>query len=193
MATKESRRNTLKIAVCLIAAALIQTALPQLVPAALGQWLGHVDWLLLVVIYVCLQRSPAQALITAGAAGLLQDLLSLSSEVALGVSGLAYVLAAYVADRIVSVIVADNLLVRVATVAAGSVVSLIVRISFYRLLKFKLPALADGQDIAAAIVFGLFANLIVSILLYLLLDRFFSRNAALRSRRTEARRIRTRL
>lgn len=193
MATKESRRNTLKIAVCLVAAALIQTALPQLVPAALGQWLGHVDWLLLVVIYVCLQRSPAQALITAGAAGLLQDLLSLSSEVALGVSGLAYVLAAYVADRIVSVIVADNLLVRVATVAAGSVVSLIVRISFYRLLKFKLPALADGQDIAAAIVFGLFANLIVSILLYLLLDRFFSRNAALRSRRTEARRIRTRL
>lgn len=193
MATKESRRNTLKIAVCLIAAALIQTALPQLVPVALGQWLGHVDWLLLIVIYVCLQRNPAQALITAGAAGLIQDFLSLSSEVALGVSGLAYVLAAYVADRIVSVIVADNLLVRVATVAAGSVVSLLVRITFYRLLKFKLPALAGGQDIAAAIVFGLFANLIVSILLYLLLDRFFSRNAALRSRRTEARRIRTRL
>lgn len=193
MATKESRRNTLKIAVCLVAAALIQTALPQLVPVALGQWLGHVDWLLLVVVYVCLQRNPAQALITAGAAGLLQDFLSLSSEVALGVSGLAYVLAAYVADRIVSVIVADNLLVRVATVAAGSVVSLLVRITFYRLLKFKLPALADGQDIAAAIVFGLFANLIVSILLYLLLDRFFSRNAALRSRRIEARRSRTRL
>lgn len=193
MEIKEARRKTLKIAVCLMVAAFIQTALPQLVPASLGQWLGHVDWLLLVVIYVCLQRNPAQALITAGVAGLIQDLFSLSSEVALGVSGLAYVLAAYIADRIVSVIIADNLLVRVATVAAGSAVSLIVRIAFYRLLKFKLPALAGGQDIAAAIVFGLFANLIISVLLYMLLDRFFSRNSALRSRRTEARRIRTRL
>lgn len=193
MEIKESRRKTLKIAVCLIAAAFIQTALPQLVPVALRQWLGHVDWLLLVVVYVCLQRNPPQALITAAAAGLIQDLFSLSSEVALGVSGLAYVLAAYVADRIVSVIIADNMLVRFATVAAGSAINILVRVSFYRLLKFKLPVLAGGREIAAALVFGLFANLIVSVLLYLLLDRFFSRNAALRMRRSEARRIRSRL
>lgn len=193
MEIKESRRITLRIAVCLLVAVVIQTTLTQLVPPTVGQWLGHIDWLLLIVVYVCLQRNPVQALITAMAAGLIQDAFSLSSEIAIGVSGLAYVIAAYVADRIVSVIVADNLLVRFLTVASASIVNILVRALFYRMLKFKLPVLAGGKGVAAALVFGLCANLIASVLLYLFLDRVFSRNAALRLRRSEARRMRSRL
>jgi len=111
---------------------------------------------------------------------------------AIGVSGFAYVLAAYVADRIVSVIVADNMLIRFATVASASVVSTLTRYGFYKLLKFKLSVLADGEGLAAFVVFGLVTNLIASALLYILLDRFFDKNSASRLRRSEARRIKAR-
>ncbi len=189
---KASRGTSLKIAACLLVAVFAQTTLVRLAPDAIGQWLAYIDWLLVVVVYVCLGRDPVQALLTAVAAGLLYDAFSRGSangvETAFGVSGFAYVLSAYVADRIVSVIVADNLLVRFATVASASLVNTLVRYSFYKLLKFKLPVLIGGKGLAAAVVFGLVTNLIAAILLYLFLDRFFSKDSALRVRRSEARR-----
>lgn len=193
---KESRATTVKIAVCLFVAIFAQTTLVHLLPDTLGRWAGHIDWLLLVIVYVCLQRNPVQALLTATIAGVAHDAFSRGQAIgvaqAIGVSGFAYVLAAYVADRIVSVIVADNMLVRFATVASASAVNTLARYTFYKLLNFKLPVLVGGEGFAAAIVFGLVTNLIVSVLLYALLDRFFSRDAALRLRRSEARRIKAR-
>lgn len=191
-----SRGTAAKIAICLLVAVFAQTTLVRLVPGSIGKWFAYIDWVLLVVVYICLQRNPVQALLTAAIAGLLQDAFSRGQAIgvvqAIGVSGFAYVLAAYVADRIVSVIVAENLLVRFATVASASVINIITRYAFYKLLKFNLPVLTGGQGLAAAIVFGLVTNLIVSVLLYLVLDRIFRRDSALRIRRSEARRIRPR-
>ena len=176
-------------------AVFAQTTLVGLVPETIGQWLGYIDWLLVVVVYVCLGRDPVQALLTAVAAGILHDVfsrgLAFGVDTAVGISGFAYVLSAYVADRIVSVIVADNLLVRFATVASASLVNTLTRYAFYKLLKFKLPVLIGGKGLAASIVFGLVANLIAATLLYLLLDRIFNKNSALRVRRSEARRGRS--
>ncbi|MGE0887074.1 MAG: rod shape-determining protein MreD [Blastocatellales bacterium] len=190
-----SRGTALKIAICLLVAVFAQTTFVRLVPDSVGRWLAYIDWLLLVVVYICLQRNPVQALLTAAAAGLVQDAFSRGQAIgvvqAIGVSGFAYVLAAYAADRIVSVIVADTLLVRFATVASASVINTFTRYAFYKLLKFNLPVLIGGQGLAAAIVFGLVTNLIVSVLLYMILDRVFRRDSALRLRRNEARRIRS--
>src|SRR5262249_22817722 len=154
---KESRATTAKIAACLLVAIFAQTTLVRLLPDTLGRWIGHIDWLLLVIVYVCLQRNPVRALLTAMFAGVMLDAFSRVQAPgvaqAVGVSGFAYVLAAYVADRIVSVIVADNMLVRFATVASASVVNTLTRYTFYKLLKFKLPVLAGGEGFAAVLVF----------------------------------------
>lgn len=189
---KASRGTSLKIAACLLVAVFAQTTLVGLAPNAIGQWLAYVDWLLIVVVYVCLGRDPVQALVTAVLAGVLHDAFSRAPAdgvmTAVGVSGFAYVLAAYAADRIVSVIVADNLLVRFATVASASLINTLTKVAFYKLLKFKLPVLIGGKGIAAAIVFGLVTNLIAAALIYFVLDRVFNKNSALKIRRSEARR-----
>ena len=190
---KASRGLTLKITVCLLAAAYLQTTLAQQVPVSLGRWLGHISWLLLVVIYIALQRDAVRSLMTAAAAGVIHDALSMGRGV--GVNGLAMVLAAYVADRIASVIMVDNLIFRFLAVTAGSVINTMVRLGFYSkwALNLELPVLASGREIAATVVFDLFANLFASVLLYIALDRVFNKGIDQRRRRMEARRLRPRL
>jgi cell shape-determining protein MreD len=174
----------MKIAVCLFAAAFLQTTLAQQVPRSLGLWLGHISWLLLVVVYIALQRAAV-------AAGVIHDAFSMGRGV--GVNGLAMVLAAYVADRIASVIMVDNLIFRFLAVTAGSVINSLVRLGFYRALNLELPVLANGREMAATVVFDLFANLFASVLLYIALDRVFNKGIDQRRRRMEARRLRPRL
>jgi rod shape-determining protein MreD len=188
---KVSRGLTLKITVCLFAAAYLQTTLPQQVPVSVGRWLGHISWLLLVVVYLALQRDPVKALMAAAAAGVIHD--AFSRGLGVGVNGLALVVTAYVADRIASVIMVDNLIFRFLAVTAGSVINTLIRLSFYDLLKIELPVLASGRAIAAAVVFDLFANLFASVLLYIALDRVFNKDIDQRRRRLEARRLRPRL
>ncbi|MCG3163076.1 MAG: hypothetical protein JMDDDDMK_04454 [Acidobacteria bacterium] len=163
----------------------------QQVPVSAGRWLGHINWLLLVVVYIGLQRDPVKALLTAVFAGIFYDAFSLGRVI--GVNGLALVLAAYVADRIAAMIMVDNLIFRFLAVAAGSVINTVVRLFFYGLLKLELPALASGRDIAATIIFDLFANLFASVLLYIALDRVFNKDEGQKVRRMEARRLRPRL
>ena len=190
---KASRGFTLKITVCLLAAAYLQTTLAQQVPVSLGRWLGHISWLLLVVVYIALQRDAVRSLMTAAAAGVIHDALSMGRGV--GVNGLAMVLAAYFADRIASVIMVDNLIFRFLAVTAGSVINTLVRLGFYSkwALNLELPVLASGREIAATIVFDLFANLFASVLLYIAMDRVFNKGIDQRRRRMEARRLRPRL
>jgi rod shape-determining protein MreD len=190
---KASRGLTLKITVCLLAAAYLQTTLAQQVPVPLGRWLGHISWLLLVVVYIALQRDAVRSLMTAAAAGVIHDALSMGRGV--GVNGLAMVLAAYVADRIASVIMVDNLIFRFLAVTAGSVINTMVRLGFYSkwALNLELPVLASGREVAATVVFDLFANLFASVLLYIALDRVFNKDIDQRRRRMEARRLRPRL
>src|SRR5262245_60668841 len=183
----------MKIAVCLFAAAFLQATLAQQVPAPLGQWLAHIHWLLLVVVYIALQRDAVRSLMTAAAAGVIHDALSMGRGV--GVNGLAMVLAAYFADRIASVLMVDNLILRFLAVTAGSVINTLVRLGFYSkwALNIDPPVLASGREIAATVVFDLFANLFASVLLYIALDRVFNKGIDQRRRRMEARRLRPRL
>lgn len=51
----------------------------------------------------------------------------------------------------------------------------LVRLGFYRTLNLELPVLAGGREMAATVVFDLFANLFASVLLYIALDRVFNK------------------
>ncbi len=185
---KDNRWNSLIILAILLVAGLAQTSLVQMSPAWLARLLGYIDWLLLITVYIGLQRDPIRAMVTGASAGLIHDLLS--GGAGMGISGISYVLAAYVTWSVTSLIVVDNLLVRFVTVATSSLLNTSVRLIFYALLGVSLPVLDSGRMVAANYVFTLLVHLIASTLLYILLDRIFLRGDALRRRRTEARRKR---
>jgi rod shape-determining protein MreD len=175
-----SARN-IKIAVCLLVAAFLQVTLVQHV----SQGLRHVDWLLLVVVYVGLHhRSYLTALWTATLAGLLKDISS--GTPAFGISGIAYLFAAYLADRVAALIVLSNLPVRIGTVAAASLVNSVIQLIGYQLLHLPLAALTGQENILAVLVLGLIGNLLASILLFSLLDFFFQATTGQGVRRLEA-------
>lgn len=168
-----------KIAGCLLAAVIMQTTLSQ----QIKPWLSSIDWLLLVTVYVSLLREPRTALLTAAAAGALYD--ASTGGPAIGVNGLAKVLAAYVAYQISAMIVYEHFLIRLLTVAVASLVDLFTCLAFYRMLKFDLPAqLAGTRNLLAAILLALAVNLLASLLLFPLLDRVFRFGWSLR--RSEA-------
>ena len=183
-----SRGTNLFIFGCLFAGVFLKTTLEQLVPVTPGMWLRHIDWLLLITVYIGLLRDPVRSLITGTVAGILYD--SFSGGQAMGVNGLCYILAAFLTHRITAIIVVDNLLIRFLAVSLASVTCSLTRLLFYRMLNIDLPVLADGGEAAQMVVFGLFANLIVSVVLYLFLDRIFKKDVGLRMRRREARRRR---
>jgi rod shape-determining protein MreD len=172
-------KRLLKIAGCLLVAAFAQTTLSQ----QFKPWLASIDWLLLVVVYVSLLRDPATALLTATAAGILHD--ASTGGPAMGVNGLAKVLAAFVAYQISAMIVYEHFLIRLLTVAVASLVDIFTCLVFYRMLKFEIPTqLAGTRNLLATILLGLAVNLLVSLLLFPFLDRIFRFGLSLR--RSEA-------
>jgi rod shape-determining protein MreD len=173
-------KRLLKIAGCLLIAAFAQTTLPH----RIGSGLAVIDWLLLITVYVSLLREPTSALLTATAAGVLHD--ASSGGPALGVSGLSKVLAAYVVHQISSMIVLEHFLIRLLMVAVATVVDLSTTLVFYRILKFDLPShLTATRSIFAAILLAVTVNLIVSLLLFPLLDRLFRTGQSRRIGRSE--------
>lgn len=187
---KESRGFTYKILGCLIVAALLQTTIPRYISptTGIGLWLSYIDWFLLITIYIGLQREPVKSLVTGTIAGIVQDLYSGGG--ARGISGLAYVFAAYITHRIAAFIVVDNMLVRILTVSAASVANTGIRHVIYALLNLTPPIQAVGRTIGSDIVLGLFANLIASFFLYFIMDRLFKKDHGMAIRRSEARRRR---
>ncbi len=185
---KEDRWLTLKVLGSLLAAALIQITLAQMVPWRVAGLLGRIDWLLLVTVYIGLQRDPFRSMLTGALAGLIHDACSLSGT--FGVSGLAYVVAAYVVYQITTLIVIDNLLIRLVAVSAASLANAGIRLLFYALLRIQLPLLGSGRLIASSLIVSLLVHLTVSVSLFILLDRLFLKGDTLRRRRSEARRRR---
>jgi rod shape-determining protein MreD len=180
---KESFGSTrqLKIGLCLFVAALLQVSLVQFVSTGLRR----IDWLLLVVVYLGLQqRNHWVVLLTATVAGIIKDASSGAGVFA--VSGIAYLFAAYIADRIASVIVLDNLMIRFGTVAAASFVNTILQLIAYQILGFDVNLLTGQEGILAVTVLSLIANLFASVLVFYLMDRLFKAASGIGLRRTQA-------
>lgn len=175
-----STRN-LKIGASLLIAAFLQITLAQYI----NPGLRHIDWLLLVVVYIGLQqREHVLTLLTATLAGVIKDVSTGGRVIA--ISGLAYLLAGYLADRISSVIVLDNLPVRIGTVAAASLINVIVQLVGYQILRVPLAVLTEKESILAPLVLGLIGNLLAAIPFFVMLDNVFQTTTRLGARRTEA-------
>lgn len=175
-----STRN-LKIGASLLVAIVLQVTLVQFINPALR----YIDWLLLVVVYIGLQqREHTVTLLTATVAGVMKDASTGGRVIA--VSGLAYLLAGFLADRISSVIVLDNLPVRIGTVAAASLINTIVQLIGYQILRIPLAPLTGQENILALLVLSLIGNLLATIPLFTVLDNVFQTTTRLGARRTEA-------
>lgn len=166
------------MAICLVVAAFLNTSLKVISP-----WLGYIDWLLLITLYVGFLRDPFQALMTATAAGILQDGLSGSR---FGISGICQLLAVWFAFQVSSRFFVEGLLIRIPIVAGATFIYFLTRIFVYRFLGFGLPPVVEINRGFTDIFFGVFINLITSLLLYALLDRIFRVGFRQRSRRAEA-------
>lgn len=183
---KKNRSKTLVITSFLLVAGFAQTTLVRLVPEWASEWLGHVDWLMLVTVYIGLQRDPIRALLTGVAAGVIHDLLSGANLT--GVAGMSYILAAYVAHSVSTLFIVDSLIFRFVAVILSTITSTTVRLVFYSLMKITFPVLAGSDRVAAYYVLSIFVHLIASTLLFIPFDRLFQKRDALRQRRMEARR-----
>ena len=169
------------IGTCLFVAALLQVTLVQLVSGALR----YIDWLLLVVVYLALQqRKHTVALWTATVAGILKDFSSGSGVMA--VSGIAYLFAAFIADRVSSIIVLDNLAIRFGTVVTTSLTNTIIQLIAYQILHFPLAPLTGQESLPAVIVLSLLGNLFASVLVFYVMDRLFKSASGVGLRRTQA-------
>jgi rod shape-determining protein MreD len=175
-----SKRN-IKIGVSLLVAAFLQITLVQFISPGLRV----IDWLLLVIVYVSLQQRDHQiALVTATLAGVIKD-LSTGGRV-FAISGIAYLFAAFWADRVSSYIVLDNLPVRVGTVAAASIINILAQLIGYQILRLPLAPLSGQETFLGAVVLSLIGNLLASIPFFVVLDYFFQTTTSLGLRRTEA-------
>jgi len=172
-----SSKRILKIGVCLLVAVFAQTSLKNIHP-----WFGYIDWLLLVTVYIGLMREPVAALLTGTAAGMLYDFSSLVPVV--GVGGMGNLLAGYVAYWVSSAFFVEGLLIRSATVIGASVIAVITRLFFYKvILKYPLPSTA-----ALELIWGPVLTFLLSFVLFPTLDQVFSVGGRARLRRAEARR-----
>lgn len=166
-----------KIGACLLVAAFAQTTLKQSISAKLG----YIDWLLLVTVYVSLMREPVVALLTGTVAGILYD-LSAGRDVPIGVSGISYIVAAYIGYWVSASFLVSGLLIRVATVAGASVVAAILRLSLYTFtVDVKMPS-----EAALELILGPTVNLIISIPVFLAMDQLFDFGRRAKMRRAEA-------
>ncbi|MFN0122962.1 MAG: rod shape-determining protein MreD [Blastocatellia bacterium] len=166
------------IGVSLVAAAFLNSTLREL-----SAWLGYIDWLLLVTLYVGLLRNPIPALITATVAGLLQDGLSGSR---FGISGMAHLLAVWFAFQVSSRFFVEGLLIRIPIAAGAALIYYLTRLLFYRLLGFTLPLVVDVNRGFVDVFFHIFINLTASVVVFAFLDRFFKAGFRQRIRRAEA-------
>jgi rod shape-determining protein MreD len=171
------RARIYKIGACLLLAVFAQTSLKQ----HISEELKYIDWLLLITVYVSMMREPVVALLTGTVAGILYDISS-GRDVPMGVSGIGYVVAAYVGYWISTSFLVEGVLIRAATVAGASVVAAILRLSLYT---FTVNVLRP-QQAALELILGPTVNLIISVLLFPALDQLFEFGKRAKTRRAEA-------
>lgn len=168
------------IGVCLLVATFAQVSLKKLFP-----WLSYIDWLLLITVYVSLMRNPVVAMFTGTAAGVFHDLASgvpSSGVPPFGISGISYVVAAYIGFWVSTSFLVEGLLIRAATVAGAGVVAAILRLSLYT---FTVDV-AMPKEAALELILGPTCNLIVSVILFAALDQVFDFGRRAKMRRAEA-------
>src|SRR5499425_2022829 len=126
----------LKIAAVLAIAIILQLSLRAVWPP-----LSYIDFPLIVVVYIALQRDAWQALIVGTIAGLVVDAVSGGL---IGAGGFSKTLTAYIIYLAATRINLENPLLRIPVLAAASVVDSAIYVFWLRLLGYP-PAMPFVQ------------------------------------------------
>jgi rod shape-determining protein MreD len=164
--------QTFKIVLTIFVVLLLQMLLPNY----LG-FFKYVDLPLVVTVYFGLQRAPMLAMFTGLALGLGADALNGG---VLGVGGFAKTLIGYLV-AIASVRFAlENPLARLAMVAVSSATNTVLFIGLYLMLDQPLQDVATYADLGRRVGWGTLGDTATAIVMFIVLDRIFSEQAAAR-------------
>src|ERR671918_1259800 len=118
--------SQLKIAVVLLVSILLQLSLREI-----WQPLSYIDFPLVVVVYIALQRDAWQALLVGTLAGIIVDA---ASGGLMGAGGFSKTMTAYVIYFAATKINLENSLLRIPVLSAATVLDSVVYVFVHRLL-----------------------------------------------------------
>lgn len=165
----------LKFLAALAAAIILQLSLAPWKP------LAYVDFPLMVVVYIALQREPWQALFVGTVAGLAVDA---ASGGLLGASGFSKTLTAYIVYFAATRVNLENALLRIPVLAAATILDSTIYVFWHRSLGYP-PSSPFVQTIA----YRLIATTIVGTVALYFLGSFLSQNGVQRRQFATRRRV----
>ena len=168
--------SKLKIAVVLTVSILLQLLLREL-------WrpLSYIDFPLVVVVYIALQRDAWKALVVGTLAGLIVDA---ASGGLIGAGGFSKTLTAYVIYFAATRVNLENPLLRIPVLAAGSLLDSAIYVFWHRVLGYP-PAAPLMQTMS----YRLIATTVVGTLVLYVLDALVAERNAQRRQFATRRRV----
>lgn len=168
--------SQLKIAAVLLISIVLQLSLREV-------WgpLAYIDFPLIVVVYIALQREAWQALVVATLAGLIVDA---RGGGLIGAGGFSKTLTAYVIFFAATKVNLENPLLRIPVLAAASVLDSAIYVFWHRLLGY-----APGVPFVQTISYKLIATTVVGTLVLYMLDSVMSGESTQRRQFATRRRV----
>jgi len=171
----------IKIAVVLAVAILLQLSLRAVWPP-----LSYIDFPLIVVVYIALQRHAWQALIVGTIAGLAVDA---AGGGLIGAGGFSKTLTAYIVFLAATRVNLENTLLRIPVVAAATLLDSAIYVFWHRSLGYP-PTVPFVQTMSYRLIGTTIAGTVAIYLLDLLFTDHARQRRSFASRRRGARRVR---
>jgi rod shape-determining protein MreD len=164
--------QTFKTALTIVVALLLQMLLPNYL-----SFFQYIDLPLLVTVYFGLQRAPVLGMLTGMMAGLGGDAVTGG---VVGVGGFSKTLIGYLVGTASVRLSLENPLARLAVVAVASAANTVLFVGLYQMLEQALPHMATWAEFGATIGWKVLGDSVTSIVVFIVLDRVFSEQAAAR-------------
>lgn len=168
--------SQLKIVVVLIVSILFQLSLRKVWPP-----LSYIDFPLVVVVYIALQRDAWKALLVGTLAGLIVDA---GSGGLVGAGGFSKTLTAYIIYFAATRVNLENPLLRIPVLAAASILDSAIYVFWHRVLNYP-PSVPVMQTMS----YKLIATTIVGTLALYMLDAIVAERSAQRRQFANRRRV----
>ncbi len=164
--------QSFKIALTIVVALLLQMLLPSYLA-----FFRYIDLALVVTVYFGLQRAPVLGMTTGMIAGLGEDAVQGGI---LGVGGFSKTLIGYLVGVASVRLSLENPLARLSVVAVASATNTILFVGLHQMLEQALPHVSTWVEFGKTIGWKALADSAASIVVFIMLDRLFSEQAAAR-------------
>ncbi|HWP45469.1 MAG TPA: rod shape-determining protein MreD [Blastocatellia bacterium] len=157
--------HTLKIALTIFFALLLQMVLPKYLP-----FFKYIDLALLVTVFLSLQREPFQGMWTGFIAGLGGDIIAGGI---LGVGGFTKTLIGYLIAVASIKFPLENPLARLAVVAVASAANTVLYVGLHLMLEQDLPHTSNWAEFSKTVGWKALGDTVTAIFLFIVLNRVF--------------------